>query len=309
MSVITDVCFVSINRQAVGPGGIDIASVRQDENDDMETDEFNQLQGIVGTEDTGDQLPVIDHEEENDEADPAIITFPVPNLGVQPPSIQRPSVPTVNTVYRNLPENAIPTAESLLIGPHGRDIGHRTRTQLMARELERINNILGRNQPIESEESSSESIGGEPPAQRAAKVPNVLPIESEEGDSVPINEYTENDKIMRQTSPLLFLLGKGVPQVGSVNLKWRYHLFRHYSNKFATDKNFAFFQFNQTQRHETARTVTKKIKNNPVSMEKAAELLAFSEFQERLVESIADPGGDVAKQTLQAVTSIMVGMG
>jgi hypothetical protein len=49
--------------------------------------------------------------------------------------------------------------------------------------------------------------------------------------------------------------------------------------------------------------------NCTVSMEKAAELLASSEFQEKLVESMADPGGDVAKETLQSVTSIMVGMG
>jgi hypothetical protein len=329
MSIITDARIVSINRQASGPGGIDIASVRQDENDDIESsDEFNQiqeiasmeiasmefhnlnqLQGIDGTEDTGHRMPVIDFEVEDDEENPTITTYPVSTHQEQPSYIQRNSVPTVNTVYGNLPMNAIPTSESLLIGPHGDNIGNQTRTQIMARELQGINNILGRNQPIGNEENILESIENEHPIQRNAIISNFLPIESEEGDSVPMNEYTENDKIMRHSFPLLFLLGKGVPQVGSININWLHHLLRQYSNKFAIDKNFVFFQFNQMQRHETARAVTKKIKNNPFSMEKAAELLASSEFQERLLESIADPGGNVAKQTLQAVNSIMVGMG
>jgi hypothetical protein len=254
-------------------------------------------------------MPVIDFEVEDDEENPTITTYPVSTHQEQPSYIQRNSVPTVNTVYGNLPMNAIPTSESLLIGPHGDNIGNQTRTQIMARELQGINNILGRNQLIGNEENILESIENEHPIQRNAIISNCLPIQSEEGDSVPMNEYTENDKIMRHSFPLLFLLGKGVPQVGSININWLHHLLRQYSNKFAIDKNFVFFQFNQMQRHETARAVTKKIKNNPFSMEKAAELLASSEFQERLLESIADPGGNVAKQTLQAVNSIMVGMG
>lgn len=44
-------------------------------------------------------------------------------------------------------------------------------------------------------------------------------------------------------------------------------------------------------------------------MEKAAELLASSEFQDKLAESIANPGSDIAKETLRSVNSIVTGMG
>jgi hypothetical protein len=310
ISIITDPRYVSVNRQAVGTGGTDIAAVRQQGNDDMDLDDMNHLQGIAVIEDTGNLLPMIDYEEDNDAAvDPIRIQVTLPNPELQSPSIRRPSVPSVNTVYGNLPVNVIPTTETFLIGPHGDEIGQRTRTQLMARELQALNSLLGRNQPCQSIATSSESIAGESSAPRPINVPNVLPIENEEGDSVPMNEFTENDKIMRHSFPLLFLLGQGVPQVGGINVKWRHHTLRQYSNKFAQEKNYLFLLFDQMQRHESARVVAKKIKNNPVSMQKAADMLASSEFQENLIESIANPGGDVAKATLRSVSSIMVGMG
>jgi hypothetical protein len=310
ISIITDPCYVSVNRQAVGTGGTDIAAVRQEENDEMDFDDINNLEGIDGIEATGNQLSMTDHEEENDvEVDPNQLHVPLLNPAMQSSSIRPRNVPSVNTVYGNLPENVIPTTETFLIGPHGGQIGQPTRTEVMARELQALNLLLGRNQPCEIEVSSSESIARDPSAPRNANVPNVLPIESEEGDSVPMNEFTENDKIMRHSFPLLFLLGKGVPQVGGINAKWRNHTLNQYSNKFASDKSYQFLLMDQMQRHESARVVSKKIKNNPVSMQKAAEMIASSEFQENLIEPIANPGGDVAKATLRSVSSIMVGMG
>lgn len=272
ISIITNPRIDSINRQAADTGGNDIALVRQEENDDIEIDEviqpqgivenddeLHQIQGIDGIEDTGDQRTLIDYEEDNDEANQTISTIPVMNVRIQPTSIQRPPVPIENTVYGNLPENVIPTTESLLISAHGGDIGHPNRIQIMARELQGINDILGRNPSQELEENLSESIVGGVPAQRNANVTNVLRIESKEGDSVPSNEFKQNDKILHQCFPLLFLFGKGVPQVGSVNWKWVKHLLRQYSNKFAINKAFVFLLFNQMQRHETARAVSKKI--------------------------------------------------
>ncbi len=129
------------------------------------------------------------------------------------------------------------------------------------------------------------------------------------GDEIPLNEFTQNKRIMLHSFPELFLLGKGVSSNGSCNKDWVLHLNRQFTNKFATNKEFQFLIFNQQQRHEAARVVAKKVKNNPTAMRKASEKLNDDGFGDKLRAAIQDPTGDEAKSVLKDFSPLLQGMG
>jgi len=136
-----------------------------------------------------------------------------------------------------------------------------------------------------------------------------VPVPVHPGDDIPLNEFTENKRILLHSFPELFLLGKGIPSNGTVSDSWTDHLNRQYTGKFASDKEFQFLIFNQRQRHAAAKVVASKVKNNQQAMEKVATKINSLEFVEKLEKAIENSKSKEAKEILKEFNPLLRGMG
>ncbi len=158
---------------------------------------------------------------------------------------------------------------------------------LRQRELDSIQKVLGR------PPATAVSAGAE-----TTNVPFIL----RPGDTIPLNEFTENNRILSQSFPFLFLLGPcpGL-KLATMDPAWVQHANKQYSNKFAQSKDFQFLIFDQYQRHAAARLVSKKVKNNLTAMQDAAKMINCMEWQERLASAVANPDSKDAANIIKEV--------
>jgi hypothetical protein len=101
-------------------------------------------------------------------------------------------------------------------------------------------------------------------------VPRVIPLGDTRHtiplprDQVPLNEFTENDRVFLDSFPFLFFLGSGWTAQGSANLKYIKHLMHYYDGRFSLDHMFLFALFNQFMRHRVAKDVKTQVFNGYV---------------------------------------------
>ena len=131
------------------------------------------------------------------------------------------------------------------------------------------------------------------------KFPNKL------GDREPFNEYTEFHKLLYMTYPDLFLFGTGIAgEVDKpVSKEYIYHLNRQFTGKFAKDKEFQFYIFNFFMRQSSAQVVAKKVRNNPMAAQAAAQLLKDPEFMKSVQDALTDV--NIAKKVIAMIEPIM----
>ena len=170
--------------------------------------------------------------------------------------------------------NNVNVIESLLTTSNGQSLGNTSMTSLRLRELEGIQSALGR-QAV-NEQVNNNIIN--------------LPFNVRQGDTTPLNEFTQNNIILTESFPFEFLLGN-CPNLkkASIDSNWLVHANQQYSNKFAWNKEFNFLCFDQMQRHEAARIVGKKVKNNINAMRIASVMINSDPWQERLATAIQNP--------------------
>ena len=105
----------------------------------------------------------------------------------------------------------------------------------------------------------------------------INPIPAIKTSTIPLNESTENDRLILGAFPYLFLLGIGVPGNHSLT----HDLYSHYMNQFtgamARESQFYFFLSNQRRRHEATRAVSLRVKNTPKAFEKFENLVNNAE--------------------------------
>jgi hypothetical protein len=91
------------------------------------------------------------------------------------------------------------------------------------------------------------------------------------------------DKLLTAAFPTVFLLGNGYGRKsGTLNMDERYHLLLQYTNNAATTPHLLFYLFDQLTRHDTARTVSAKVKSNKEAFTDYHSLLLSVEFKEKL---------------------------
>ena len=145
--------------------------------------------------------------------------------------------------------------------------------------------------------------------QSTSRVPiSVVPIPVRQGDTNPLNEYTEHERIRYHCHPELFLFGEGAPKGPTMTQREADHYLRQRSGKFAASMEFNFREFNTTQRHKASQVIARKIKNNPEAMEKAAEMFNSEEFKELLDKALETPEGEEANEVLKRVNPILKGI-
>ena len=125
--------------------------------------------------------------------------------------------------------------------------------------------------------------------------------------STPLNEFTENDKILTGAFPHIFLLGKGYNRSkGALSLKERRHLFLQYDGVAASCKELIFFTVNQMLRHENIRAVHLMIKNNDEGMmSNFFEFVKSATFKSDLQDAIDCPKSTSAKEIIKMLSQII----
>ena len=145
-------------------------------------------------------------------------------------------------------------------------------------------------------------------APMSARTITDLPIPVRRGDQDPLNEYVENKSIYFHSYPELFLLGQGCIKNGCLDVAYVRHLNIQFTTKFATNKEFQFLVFNQSQRSACARAVSRKVKNHPKAMKRAAELFNSDEWKEKLRRAVSNPLTEEAIEVSKDVDDIMYGV-
>lgn len=120
-------------------------------------------------------------------------------------------------------------------------------------------------------------------------------------DSIPINEFENNNTLFMASFPFLFLHSRGVPGNSSLSDNFVQFLLHHYSNRFSQNHRFLFTLFNQLQRHQACKQVSTLVKSNHASIEQFKSIALQPEFKETLRQHINKPNTREAKQFVESL--------
>ena len=108
-------------------------------------------------------------------------------------------------------------------------------------------------------------------------------------DQEPMNEFTDNNRLILGAFPQLFLLGKGLKCTGSVTQRVSQHMILQFHGHFARNRWLLFTLMNQHMRHSAARAVCAAVNAHPESGEEFAQLCSDEEFRRGLEQHSANP--------------------
>jgi hypothetical protein len=128
----------------------------------------------------------------------------------------------------------------------------------------------------------------------------INPIPAMKTSTIPLNEFTGNDRLILGAFPHLFLLGIGVPGNHSLT----HDLYSHYINQFtgamARESQFYFFLSNQRRRDEATRSVSLRVKNTSKAFEKFENLVKNADFHQTSERAVKNPLGKDALHILNS---------
>jgi len=121
-----------------------------------------------------------------------------------------------------------------------------------------------------------------------------------------VNEYAENCKLLRGLFWYDFFLKAGLQNAAGLGVKARRHMLRQHDGRFAENMELIFLLANQAQRHAHARGVTVRLKSDPATFKKYAELVESPHFRRQLLRAAANPTGPDAKAVLCVMQPLMM---
>jgi hypothetical protein len=113
----------------------------------------------------------------------------------------------------------------------------------------------------------------------------------------PVNEFTDNKRLLLGAFPLLFLLGKGLKSAGSVSQKSAEHMLLQFHGHFARNRWLLFALMNQHMRHSAARAVSAAVNLHPEAAEEFAALVTDANFRREVELHCEQPDTSEAKKT------------
>jgi len=126
--------------------------------------------------------------------------------------------------------------------------------------------------------------------------------------ALPLNEFTENDRLFYSAFPFVFFLGRGLQQAGSVPEAAFRHLMQQYTNAGACCARLLHLLFDQRQRHATTVQTAVYVRANPGSFQAFAEMQADPTFLAQLREAAQYPNRPasiaLAKRVLKVVAVV-----
>ena len=92
--------------------------------------------------------------------------------------------------------------------------------------------------------------------------------------SSPMNEFTDNSRLLCLAFPYLFMLGRCYPHAGSLKQRYVNHLLFQHDQRFSQDNRLLFLLFNQLQRHKSCHGISARIRGNPSEIASIEEILS-----------------------------------
>ena len=128
----------------------------------------------------------------------------------------------------------------------------------------------------------------------------INPIPAMKTSAIPLNEFTENDRLILGAFPHLFLLGRGVPSDHSLTQELYSHYMNQFTGSMARESQFYFFLSNQRRRHEATRSASLRVKNTPKAFEKFDYLVNNADFHRASERAVKNPLGKDAQDILKS---------
>ena len=151
--------------------------------------------------------------------------------------------------------------------------------------------------PVDGHPVQLDVSASEPPA-------NVRPLLIKRANT-PLNEFTENDRLFYSAFPFVFLLGRGLQQVGSVPKAARRHLLLQYTNAAASCARLVHLLFDQLQRHAATVQTAVYVKANPGSFDAFAAWQADETFLAQLREAAQHPNRPASKALAKRILNVV----
>ena len=124
-------------------------------------------------------------------------------------------------------------------------------------------------------------------------------------ESLPINEFKNNDELLCKAFPFIFIYGKAYGQPAGLNPTEMKHLLNQFTNVPAVNKELGFLLKDQQGRHGNARKLSSKVKGNPHAFEKFANIVLSKEFRQTLHKAIKDPISKDSRWILRKMLPIL----
>ena len=130
-------------------------------------------------------------------------------------------------------------------------------------------------------------------------------------ESLPMNEFTSNDKLHYLAFPTLFFLGEGFgPKPGGLQSKdLHIHQLKQFTANFATNKQWLFTELSQKQRFNSISAVSMKVKHSTDAFEAFGELANSPAFLEKLVRANENPTSAEAREVIAKFMPLITSYG
>jgi hypothetical protein len=121
----------------------------------------------------------------------------------------------------------------------------------------------------------------------------------------PMNEFTENARIITSSFVCAFPLGEGVVRSGSLSTTDARHLLLQWNPAISRCINLVFLLFNQRQRHGALQQVAAAVRNNNSAFREFQELVSNPDIGDHLDAAIASPNDAPSRALIQKLKRIM----
>ena len=142
-------------------------------------------------------------------------------------------------------------------------------------------------------------------AKHADAVLEQVPRFEADREAKPMNEFTENWKVLLGAFPYLFPLGLGIKCKGTVPTRLVEKLIKHHSNRFAEDHRLIFLLYDQHMRHLTAKKVTAKVRTNAKCIAEFEELINSPTFVDDLKEAVNSYKKEPTKKNCELLAKLL----
>jgi hypothetical protein len=114
----------------------------------------------------------------------------------------------------------------------------------------------------------------------------------------PINEFENNDLLLTQAFPWLYLFGKGVPKSSTMPRPYTKAVLNHYNRSFSKDHKFIFLLFDQMRRHIAAQAAKARLYSQNQNITQFVEFVNEPGFANDLDFAVKTPESKEAKKIL-----------
>jgi hypothetical protein len=117
----------------------------------------------------------------------------------------------------------------------------------------------------------------------------------------PLNEFTDNDRILYSAFPWLFLFRQGIPMSATMPSAFAKVILSHFNKAFGEEHKLIFTLYDQLRRHRAAQICSARVYSNNQSIKKFMRAINAPNFDAKLKEAMLNPDTREAKTFLKKI--------